>query len=114
MLFLVSKLMPRFIARSLAVILLGAPILLLIITTASFDPTRFARLPTMSQHIGLKSRAVGLSHHVINSITPDFALKTILSGPPSFVACMVIAFILPCLFPDLATWLPDLVMGAAV
>jgi TRAP-type C4-dicarboxylate transport system permease large subunit len=27
------------------------------------------------------------------------------------VACMVVAIVLLCLFPELATWLPDAVMG---
>jgi C4-dicarboxylate transporter DctM subunit len=29
------------------------------------------------------------------------------------VACMIVAIILLCIFPDIATWLPDYMMGTA-
>jgi TRAP-type C4-dicarboxylate transport system permease large subunit len=57
---------------------------------------------------------VGLNLYVINGIAPDISLKTILKGSMPFVACMVLAIILLCFFPGLATWLPDVVMGEAV
>jgi TRAP-type C4-dicarboxylate transport system permease large subunit len=61
--------------------------------------------------IGLISPPVGLNLYVINGIAPDIALKTILKGSLPFVGCMVLAIVLLCLFPQLATWLPDLIMG---
>ena len=54
---------------------------------------------------------MGLNLYVINGIAPDIALKTILKGSLPFVACMVAAIIILCLFPGIATWLPDAVMG---
>ena len=36
-----------------------------------------------------------------------------LTGSLPYVACMVLAIVLLCLFPGIATWLPDMVMGAA-
>jgi C4-dicarboxylate transporter DctM subunit len=61
--------------------------------------------------IGLISPPVGLNLYVINGIAPDISLKTILKGSLPYVACMVVAIVLLCLFPGLATWLPDAVMG---
>ncbi|MEM9239067.1 MAG: TRAP transporter large permease, partial [Pseudomonadota bacterium] len=52
--------------------------------------------------------------YVINGIAPDISLKTILKGSLPFVACMLIAIVLLCLFPGIATWLPNLVMGPAL
>ncbi|MGI9348379.1 MAG: TRAP transporter large permease, partial [Amylibacter sp.] len=46
-------------------------------------------------------------------IAPDIPLKTILTGSLPFVACMIVAIILLCIFPDIATWLPDAMMGTA-
>ncbi|MBT6834068.1 MAG: TRAP transporter large permease subunit, partial [Rhodobacterales bacterium] len=96
-----------------AVILMAAPILLPIITTAGFDPIWFAVVLTINMEIGLISPPVGLNLYVINGIAPDIPLKTILSGSLPFVACMIVAIILLCIFPDIATWLPDYMMGTA-
>lgn len=48
---------------------------------------------------------------VINSITPDVRLPTILKGALPFGACMVVALLIPCILPGLATWLPTVLMG---
>jgi len=101
-----------FFLPPVAVILMAAPILLPIITTAGFDPIWFAVVLTINMEIGLISPPVGLNLYVINGIAPDISLKTILMGSLPFVACMIIAIVLLCLFPGIATWLPDAVMGA--
>jgi len=64
--------------------------------------------------IGLISPPVGLNLYVINGIAPEISLKTILQGSLPFVACMVVAIILLCFFPGLATWLPNVVMGQSI
>ncbi|MFD0858058.1 TRAP transporter large permease [Roseovarius aquimarinus] len=109
----VFLLVAGFFLPPVAVILMAAPILLPIITVAGFDPIWFAVILTINMEIGLISPPVGLNLYVINGIAPDISLKTILTGSLPFVACMVIAIIILCLFPGLATWLPDYVMGAA-
>jgi tripartite ATP-independent transporter DctM subunit len=103
-----------FFLPPVAVILMSAPILLPIITTAGFDPIWFAVVLTINMEIGLISPPVGLNLYVINGIAPDISLKTILRGSLPFVACMVIAIILLCIFPGIATWLPNTVMGNAL
>ncbi|QIE43611.1 TRAP transporter large permease [Meridianimarinicoccus aquatilis] len=102
-----------FFLPPVAVILMAAPILLPIITTAGFDPIWFAVILTINMEIGLISPPVGLNLYVINGIAPDISLRTILTGSLPFVACMILAIILLCVFPGLATWLPDTVMGPA-
>jgi tripartite ATP-independent transporter DctM subunit len=108
----VFLLVAGFFLPPVAVILMAAPILLPIITTAGFDPIWFAVVLTINMEIGLISPPVGLNLYVINGIAPDIKLKTILYGSLPYVGCMVLAIILLCLFPGIATWLPDLVMGA--
>ena len=110
----VFLLIAGFFLPPVAVILMAAPILLPIITTAGFDPIWFAVILTINMEIGLISPPVGLNLYVINGIAPDISLKTILMGSLPFVACMVLAILLLCFFPGLATWLPDAVMGTAV
>jgi C4-dicarboxylate transporter DctM subunit len=103
-----------FFLPPVAVILMAAPILLPIVTNAGFDPYWFAVILTINMEIGLISPPVGLNLYVINGIAPEISLRTILVGSLPFVACMVLAIVLLCLFPGLATWLPDTLMGPAV
>ena len=109
-----TLLIAGFFLPPVAVILMAAPILLPIITTAGFDPIWFAVVLTINMEIGLISPPVGLNLYVINGIAPDISLRTILLGSLPFVACMILAIVLLCLFPGLATWLPNLVMGGAI
>jgi C4-dicarboxylate transporter DctM subunit len=110
----VFLLIAGFFLPPVAVILMAAPILMPIILSAGFDPYWFAVVLTINMEIGLISPPVGLNLYVINGIAPDIKLKTILVGSAPFVACMVVAILLLCLFPGLATWFPDLLMGPAI
>ena len=93
---------------------MAAPILLPVVTAAGFDPYWFAVVLTINMEIGLISPPVGLNLYVINGIAPDIPLKTILKGSIPYVGCMVVAIIILCLVPGLATWLPGALMGVAV
>jgi tripartite ATP-independent transporter DctM subunit len=109
----VFLLIAGFFLPPVAVILMAAPILLPIILAADFDPYWFAVILTINMEIGLISPPVGLNLYVINSIAPDIPLKKILIGSLPYVGCMVLAIVILCFFPGIATWLPDLVMGPA-
>ena len=103
-----------FFLPPVAVILMAAPILMPIILGAGFDPYWFAVILTINMEIGLISPPVGLNLYVINGIAPEIDLKTILKGSLPYVGCMVLAIVILCFFPGLATWLPDVLMGTAV
>jgi len=103
-----------FFLPPVAVILMASPILLPIIINAGFDPIWFAVVLTINMEIGLISPPVGLNLYVINGIAPQIPLKSILLGSLPFVACMVVAILLLCLMPSLATWLPDMLMGTSL
>jgi len=64
--------------------------------------------------IGLITPPVGLNLYVINGIAPDVSLPTILKGALPFMLCMVAGIVLLCLFPGLATWLPNFLMGPGI
>ncbi len=103
-----------FFLPPVAVILMAAPILLPIVLEAGFDPYWFAVVLTINMEIGLITPPVGLNLYVINGIAPDIRLQTILWGSLPYVGCMVLAILLLCLFPGIATWLPEYLMGPAV
>ncbi|MFV0678730.1 TRAP transporter large permease [Ottowia sp.] len=94
-----------------AIILMTTPILLPVVTAAGFDPIWFGVILTINMELGLITPPVGLNLFVINSITPDVNLPTILRGAFPFMLCMVLAIIVLCIFPEIATWLPAKVMG---
>lgn len=100
-----------FFLPPVAVILMSAPILLPIITSAGFDPYWFAVIVTINMEIGLITPPVGLNLYVINGIAPDISLRKVLVGSLPFVGCMILAIVILSVLPGLATWLPDLVMG---
>jgi len=103
-----------FFLPPVAVIVMTAPILMPILLAADFDPYWFAVILTINMEIGLITPPVGLNLYVINSIAPDISLKTVLVGSIPYVLCMVAAIVILCVFPGIATWLPDLMMGPAI
>jgi tripartite ATP-independent transporter DctM subunit len=102
-----------FFLPPVAVIVMVAPILLPVILAAGFDPYWFAVILTINMEIGLISPPVGLNLYVINSIAPEIKLQTILKGSLPYVGCMVLAILILCFVPGIATWLPELIMGPA-
>lgn len=96
-----------------AVIIMTAPTLLPMVEMIGFDPIWFGVMLTINMEIGLITPPVGLNLYVINSIAPNVKLPTILWGALPFMVCMIIGIALLIMFPGLATWLPDYVMGTA-
>ncbi|MGE0678862.1 TRAP transporter large permease [Pseudolabrys sp.] len=94
------------------IILMTAPILLPIITAAGFDPVWFGVILTINMEIGLITPPVGLNLFVVNAIAPDVPTNKILWGALPYVICMMLAIVILCFFPEIATWLPDHLMGA--
>ena len=95
-----------------AIILMTTPILMPVITALEFDPIWFGVILTINMELGLITPPVGLNLFVINGITPDVKLTTILKGAFPFMLCMVLTIVILCVFPEIATWLPQKVMGS--
>ena len=107
----VFLLVAGFFLPPVAVILMTAPILLPIVMQAGFDPYWFAVMLTINMEIGLITPPVGLNLFVIRSVAPGIQMRSILLGSLPFVLCMVVGIILLCIFPGIATWLPERLMG---
>ena len=102
-----------FFLPPVAVILMTSPTLVPIVIQAGFDPIWFGVLLTLNMEIGLITPPVGLNLYVINGIVPDVNLKTVLVGALPFMLCMVVGIILLMIFPEIALWLPETLMGTA-
>ena len=95
-----------------AIILMTSPILYPIISAAGFDPVWFGVILTINMEIGLIHPPVGLNIYIVQSIAPDVPVTTVMWGTLPYVGCMVLAIVILCFFPEIATWLPDHMMGA--
>jgi C4-dicarboxylate transporter, DctM subunit len=95
-----------------AIILMTSPILLPIITAAGFDPIWFGVILTINMEIGLIHPPVGLNIYIVNAIAPDVPLVKVMWGTLPYVICMMLAIVILCIFPEIATWLPNHLMGA--
>jgi len=97
-----------------AIIVMSAPLLFPIIVQAGFDPYWFAIVLTINMEVGLITPPIGLNLFVINAIAPDVPTRQILWGALPYVLVMFLAILILCIFPGLATWLPNQMMGIAI
>ncbi|HEX8009479.1 MAG TPA: TRAP transporter large permease [Casimicrobiaceae bacterium] len=96
-----------------AIILMTAPILYPIIKAAGFDPVWFGVILTINMEIGLIHPPVGLNIYIVSAIAPDVPVTRVMWGTIPYVACMILAIVLLSVFPEIATWLPNRLMGVA-
>ncbi|MEW8626366.1 MAG: TRAP transporter large permease [Candidatus Thiodiazotropha sp.] len=101
-----------FFLPPVAVILMTSPTLVPIVMQAGFDPIWFGVMLTLNMEVGLITPPVGLNLYVINGIVPDVDLKTVLIGALPFMFCIFIGIGLLILFPEIALWLPEVLMGS--
>ncbi len=96
-----------------AIIVMSAPLLYPIIVSSGFDPYWFAVILTINMEIGLITPPVGLNLFVVNAIAPQVRTEQVLWGAFPYVVTMIVGIIILSIFPQIVTWLPDLVMGPA-
>ncbi len=94
-----------------AIILMCMPILVPVLEANQFDLIWFAVIMTINLEVGLITPPVGLNLFVLRGVAPDIPIGTILKGSLPFVIIMLLFMVVLCLVPELATWLPDKVMG---
>jgi len=100
-----------FFLPPVSIILMTAPIILPPLKAAGFDLIWFGVLMTIVMEMGLIHPPVGLNIFVINKIAPDIKLGDIVWGTLPFVFLMMAAVVILCIFPEIATGLPDYFMG---
>jgi tripartite ATP-independent transporter DctM subunit len=98
-----------FFLPPVSIILMTAPIILPPLKAAGFDLVWFGVVMSVIMEMGLIHPPVGLNIFVINKIAPDIGLKDIVWGTLPFVLLMIVAIVILCLVPQIATGLPDLI-----
>jgi C4-dicarboxylate transporter, DctM subunit len=94
-----------------AVILMIAPMLIPVIQGLGFDSVWFAVLMTINLEIGLVTPPVGLNLYIVKGIAPDVPMSHILLGIIPFITIEIIVIICICIWPELALWLPNKMLG---
>jgi C4-dicarboxylate transporter, DctM subunit len=100
-----------FFLPPVSIILMTAPIILPPLKAAGFDLIWFGVVMTIVMEMGLIHPPVGLNIFVIKNVAPDISLKEVIWGVMPFLGLMFAAVFLLCLFPEIATGLPNIVMG---
>ena len=100
-----------FFLPPVSIILMTAPIILPPLRAANFDLIWFGVIMTIVMEMGLIHPPVGLNLFVIKNIAPDIPLRDVVWGVLPFVALMIMAVIIMCFVPEIATWFPDHVMS---
>jgi len=103
-----------FFLPPVSIILMTAPIILPPLRAEGFDLIWFGVVMSVVMEMGLIHPPVGLNIFVINKIAPDIQLGDIIWGTLPFVFLIMLAVVLLCVFPEIATGLPDYVMGKAI
>jgi TRAP-type C4-dicarboxylate transport system permease large subunit len=100
-----------FFLPPVSIIVMTAPIVLPPLRASGFDLIWFGVVMTIVMEMGLIHPPVGLNLFVIKNIAPDIPLRDVIWGVMPFVGLMLFAVVLMCVFPEIATWFPDAVMG---
>jgi tripartite ATP-independent transporter DctM subunit len=100
-----------FFLPPVSIILMTAPIILPPLRAAGFDIIWFGVVMTIVMEMGLIHPPVGLNIFVIRNVAPDIPLSEVIWGTVPFVLLMAVAVLLMCFVPQIATFLPDMIMG---
>ena len=100
-----------FFLPPVSIIVMTAPIVLPPLKAGGFDLIWFGVIMTIVMEMGLIHPPVGLNLFVIKNIAPDIPLRDVIWGVMPFVALMIFAVVLMCIFPAIATWFPSVVMS---
>ena len=100
-----------FFLPPVSIILMIAPIILPPLKAAGFDLIWFGVVMTIVMEMGLIHPPVGLNIFVIKNIAPDIPLADVIWGVVPFVILMAFAVLLLCVFPEISTWFPDVLLG---
>jgi C4-dicarboxylate transporter DctM subunit len=96
---------------AMAMVILTVPIVFPVVTALGFDPIWFGIIIVMTVELGLIHPPVGMNVFVIKSVIKDVNMSTIFVGVLPFVVTDLIRLVLLILFPLLATWLPQRMIG---
>lgn len=97
------------ILESVSIIFITLPILFPLVMQLGFDPIWFNVVMLLNLELALITPPVGMNLFVLQGISPDSKMTQIIKGVIPFGAAMALEILILCFFPELATWLPNVV-----
>ncbi len=97
------------ILESVSIIFITLPILFPLIMRLGFDPIWFNVVMLINLELALITPPVGMNLFVLQGISPDSKMTQIIKGVIPFGIVMALEILLLCFFPQIATWLPNVV-----
>lgn len=94
-----------------AMLVLTIPIVLPIVTTLGYDPIWFGIITVLVVEMGLISPPVGMNVFVVKGVAQHVPLARIYRGIVPFWLAMAVCVFLLILFPEIALYLPNTMMG---
>ncbi len=91
-----------------AMILLTMPIFFPMMMSLGFDPIWFGVVSVVLSEVGFITPPVGMNVYVVAGVVDDVPLYDIFKGVAPFFAALVVALIILTIFPQIATFLPNL------
>jgi tripartite ATP-independent transporter DctM subunit len=95
----------------IGMLLLTLPVIFPLMVKLGFDPIWFGIIVVKMVEIGLLTPPVGLNCYVVAGVRPDIPLQQIFRGVWPFVIADLLCVALFVAFPQIVTFLPDLVMS---
>ncbi|MGI5875869.1 MAG: TRAP transporter large permease [Dethiobacteria bacterium] len=94
---------------ALALVLLTTPIFFpIMVDILGYDPIWFGVITVMAVAMGVITPPVGMNVYIIKGVAKDIPLETIFKGIWPFLYALVAALIILTIFPQIATFLPEL------
>ncbi|OLO37890.1 hypothetical protein BTR23_13200 [Alkalihalophilus pseudofirmus] len=93
------------------ILLMTAPLFLPVVTSLGFDPIWYGVIFVMNMCIAYMSPPFGFNLFVLRGVAPDLKMNDLYMSVIPFIILYMIAMFLVIIFPQLALWLPDLMMN---
>jgi C4-dicarboxylate transporter DctM subunit len=94
----------------ISIILIMTPILITMMTTLGFDLVWWGVIFTINIEVSLLTPPVGMNLFVLKGIAPRAAMSDIILGTLPYVGILTLGIIALTIWPQLALWLPNLIM----
>lgn len=108
---LITYLFLGCIMDTLAMVILTVPIFYPVIVKLGFDPIWFGVVMVLVSEMGVITPPVGLNVYVIHGVAKNVPLFTIFRGVVPFILMMILCIILVIAFPQIALFLPSVMLG---
>lgn len=97
-----------------AIILLVVPIFTPVLTELGFDLVWYCTVLVLIMQVALSMPTVGLNMLIVKRMLPEATMGQLFRASLPFLIAIVIAVIILCIWPEIALWLPNLMIGKAI